>query len=196
MARGVASGGSSGGSSAGVRRPDRERGAALVEAALVLPLLLLVVFGIVGFGATYSSWLGLRDGVRQAARSGAVNNFGSDATCTLTGATGASTAMKELLCLTKRETGLDPAQVRVKVLSADPTFTGAGTFAKNDALIVCAQVPTTGISSLVSPILSGKALRTKVAMRIESGDLPGAAVAEDPPPGQDWAWCDTSEASR
>ena len=31
---------------------------------------------------------------------------------------------------------------------------------------------------------------------LESGDLLGAAVAEDPPPGQDWAWCDTSEASR
>lgn len=173
-----------------------ERGAALVEAALVLPLLLLVVFGIVEFGATYSSYLGLRDGVRQAARAGVVNNVGTDTTCSLAGATGASTTMRSLLCLTKAETGLDPAAVRVKVLSADPSFAGTGTFAKNDALIVCAQVPTRGLTGLIGPILAGKALRTKVAMRIESGDLAGAAVAEDPPTGQDWSWCTTSAAAR
>jgi len=178
------------------RRAQGERGAALVEAALVLPLLLLVVFGIVEFGATYSNYLGLRDGVRQATRSGVVNNLGPTSTCTLTGAAGAPTPMKQLMCLTKRETGLDESLVRVKIMSADPSFAGAGTFAKNDALIVCAQMPTKGVTGLISPILSGKALRTKVAMRIESGDLAGTAVAEDPPPGQDWAWCDTSEVGR
>ena len=178
------------------RRRHGERGAALVEAALVLPLLLLVVFGIVEFGATYSSYLGLRDGVRQAARAGVVNNVGADGTCTLTGAAGASTDMRNLLCLTKAETGLDPTQVRVKILSADPTFSGTGTFAKNDALIVCAQVPTKGLTGLIGPILAGHALRTKVAMRIESGDLSGAPVAEDPPTGQDWSWCTTSAAAR
>src|SRR5262249_5874769 len=57
------------------RRMRGERGAMLVEFALLLPLLLLIVMGIVTFGITYSNFISLRDGVRQGARNGAVGNF-------------------------------------------------------------------------------------------------------------------------
>jgi Flp pilus assembly protein TadG len=156
---------------------------------LVLPLLLMIVFGVIEFGTTYSNYIGLRDGVRQAARSAAVGNLGSTTSCDLVGADEASTNVKRLMCLTKAETGLNTAQVRVKVISANSDFTGAGTFAKNDAVIVCAQIPTTAVTGFLGSALTGKVLRTKVAMRIERSDLVATAGDEDAPTGQDWSWC-------
>ena len=172
-----------------VRRRDGERGAALVEMALVLPLLLLIVFGIIEFGTTYSNYIGLRDGVRNSARSGAVGSFGTNTTCNLTGADEASTVVRRLMCLTKTQTGLNSAQVRVKIMSANPSFTGAGTFQKNEALIVCAQIPTKAVTGFLGTALTGKTLRTKVAMRIERSDIVATAGDEDPPTGQNWSWC-------
>lgn len=166
-----------------------ERGAALVEMALVLPVLLLVVFGIIEFGMTYNNYIGLRDGVRSAARSGVVGNFGQSASCGLEDADEASNGIQRLMCLTKRHSGLNPANVRVKVMSANSTFTGPGTFAKNDALIICAQVPTKAITGFLGTALTGKVLRSKVAMRIERSDIVASPGEETPPPGQNWSWC-------
>jgi Flp pilus assembly protein TadG len=56
-----------------VRTHGRDRGAAAVEFALVLPLLLLIVFGIIDFGRAYNAQIELtqaaREGVRLAALS-------------------------------------------------------------------------------------------------------------------------------
>lgn len=48
------------------RRADR--GAAAVEFALVLPLLLLIIFGIIDFGRAYNAQASLNSGVREGAR--------------------------------------------------------------------------------------------------------------------------------
>jgi Flp pilus assembly protein TadG len=45
-----------------------ERGAALVEFALVLPVLMLFVFGIVSFGQAYSARIELTSAVREGVR--------------------------------------------------------------------------------------------------------------------------------
>ncbi len=57
-----------------------ERGASLVEFALILPLLLLLVFGIISFGLMFHAKLSITDGAREAGRYGAtlpVTNFAS-----------------------------------------------------------------------------------------------------------------------
>lgn len=57
-----------------------ENGAALVEFAIVLPLLLIIVFGIISFGLIFNDKLSLTDGAREAGRFGAtlpVTNFAS-----------------------------------------------------------------------------------------------------------------------
>jgi hypothetical protein len=54
----------------------RDRGAALVEAALVLPILLFILFGIIEIGGAMKSYSGTASAVRQAGRSASL--AGSD----------------------------------------------------------------------------------------------------------------------
>jgi Flp pilus assembly protein TadG len=54
----------------------RERGATLVEAAVVFPLLFLILFALVEFGMAFKDSLSVGHGAREAARAGAT--FGND----------------------------------------------------------------------------------------------------------------------
>lgn len=55
-----------------------ERGQAMVELALVLPVLGVLLFGIVQFGLTFNNYLTLTDAVRAGARQAAVSRYVSD----------------------------------------------------------------------------------------------------------------------
>lgn len=59
-----------------LHRGNREQGAALIEFALIMPLLILLVFGMVDAGWAFFQNLEVRHGAREAARLAAVN-FGS-----------------------------------------------------------------------------------------------------------------------
>lgn len=62
-----------------MRLSQEERGAVVVEFALVLPLLVLFVFGIVEFGRAYNARLELTSAVREGARTAAIGGTGVDA---------------------------------------------------------------------------------------------------------------------
>lgn len=55
-----------------------ERGQALAEFALVLPLLVLLLFGVIQFGIVFNNYVALTDAVRAGAREGAVGRHSSD----------------------------------------------------------------------------------------------------------------------
>lgn len=55
------------------RRARREDGQAYVEFALVLPLLLLIVMGIIQFGTVFKDYIALTDAVRVGARQAAIS---------------------------------------------------------------------------------------------------------------------------
>ena len=68
------------------RTPDApcrrsERGAAALEFALIVPILLLVVFGVINFGFLLSQKASLANAVRAGARYGSVNAYTSTHTC-------------------------------------------------------------------------------------------------------------------
>lgn len=58
----------------GIRRLEDSKGANLVEAAFVLPLLLLLTFAIVDFSSLFYTYLALENGVSQATRFAVTGN--------------------------------------------------------------------------------------------------------------------------
>lgn len=67
------------------RRARDQRGAAAVELALVLPILVLLIFGIIEFGRGYNAKVSLQGAVREGARVLALDS-GDPVTTTIDGA--------------------------------------------------------------------------------------------------------------
>ena len=63
------------------RRGRTQRGAVAVEMALVLPLLLVLVFGIIDFGRAFNAQVTLTQAAREGARLAALCNSSSPSTC-------------------------------------------------------------------------------------------------------------------
>jgi hypothetical protein len=55
-----------------------ERGQSLTEFALVLPLMVMLLFGIIQFGVTFNDYISLTDAVRAGARKAAVSRHEQD----------------------------------------------------------------------------------------------------------------------
>ena len=169
----------------------------MVELAIILPIFLLLVFGVIQFGITYNNLITLRQGTREAARQGAVGNFGGTTSCSLTGLTGStSTDVQKLMCLAKQQVGLSYANTRVKVLSGSADFTSSGTFQKGESIIVCVEYPVDAMAKFVTPVLGTATLKTKTSMRIEtsytSTQTGGQETALN---GGNWSWCTVSGAA-
>lgn len=158
-----------------------ETGASAVELALVLPVLVLLLAGIVDFGLVFSDLMSIRQGVGAGVRQGIVAQAGSTSTCSITGASGATTETRKLMCLTKDLIGLDEADSRMKIY-----FPGIKT--KGGTLVLCSQYPLDSASTVFDTLLTG-ALKAKVEMRIEQNLSTFNSAEETPLSGSDWAWC-------
>ena len=138
------------------RRACGDGGAALVEFALVMPLLVLFVFGTIEFGYAYSQVLDVRHGAREGSRLVAVNYNPS----AQTGQTQANT-VAQAIC-----EKMDLAEGATVTLSVvDPTLTDAtspGRFAE-----VSVSAPVKQITGLFAPALDGVTLKSSVESRIE-----------------------------
>jgi Flp pilus assembly protein TadG len=76
------------------RRSRNERGAAAVELAMVLPILIVLIFGIVEFGRAYNAKLQLSAAVREGARDLALGKTATQVKSTVTGAAPGLDAVK------------------------------------------------------------------------------------------------------
>ena len=146
------------------RRRD-ERGASLVEFALVLPLLVLLICGLIDFGVTYNDYQSLRSGVRNGARDAVTTNFGSNTSC---GSSVTGTAGK-LVCRVKDLSGLGN-DIKVGVWAP-------GGWTVGTTLRVCAQAEAASTTGVTSPFVDGKILKAKVEMRIEQALPTGTTFA-------------------
>ena len=159
-----------------------DRGATAVEFALVAPILILLVFGVIEYGLWFSDSLSARQGVREAARQGVVENFGDSTSCGLTSPTG-GTNERELMCT---------AQDRIGGITGDPAImvTAPEGWARGEPLVVCSQIKV-GIGTGIIPLPNDRIVRSEVEMAIElpRPETSFATGFEPAPAGADWNWC-------
>ena len=164
------------------RGKDGERGAVAIEFALIVPLVVVLLFGIIDFGFTFSNWLAVRDGSRDGARQAVVGEVSGDSSCPTVGAGMMTVTTKEAICLTKGSVGLDETETRVKIV--------VDAYVEGDILAVCVQYPADSFTGFFSPLLDDKTVNSKVQMRIEDLTDPSLhSVQETPHAGSDWSWC-------
>jgi len=159
-------------------RSRSEEGAELVEFAIVTTVLLALVFGMIGFGLTINSDIGLNNAVREGARNGAVATYAGNNTVCATLAPAAAVA-----CFVRADSGLS-APVPVEVVFPP-------TYAVGQEMIVCATYPMTNIAGFLAPFLGGRYLKAKVKMRLEQapGNAPANYTTDTDPSGSAWSWC-------
>jgi Flp pilus assembly protein TadG len=139
------------------RPPDPgERGAALVELALIAPILFMLLFGIIDFGWAFTEQLDVKHGAREGSRLIAVNYRAS----TATGTTQADEIIDEIC---RRVDGGSGTAVTVQIPSGQTGVVGSvGQYAT-----VTVTRPAVALSGLFSPLFSGKSLNSEVETRIE-----------------------------
>ncbi len=112
-------------------RPRRrsDDGASAVEFALVLPILLLLAFGIISYGTLFAQQLALNNGVRQGARVAVVEG----STATQKTCAGVVTATRDA---TGPAIAMDTADIDVKVTRSGSAPCGTGVNPAS-ATVVC-----------------------------------------------------------
>lgn len=122
------------------RHDDRQRGASVVEFAIILPLLLTMLLGVIDFGLFYSENIGIQAAAREGARQGVTQG---DVLASVTGAKGNLNATKLQTKFVVDTTGGAPGK-----------------------LVVCLRYPQTSISGFFSWMLNGYS-ETKYVMKME-----------------------------
>ena len=101
---------------------ERDRGAAMIELALILPLLVMLLVGIVDFGRAYSAQVSITAAAREGARVLALSGDSAAVTTAVNGAKGSATvtSIAQTACPVG-STGTSTAVATV-VVSASFTF--------------------------------------------------------------------------
>ncbi|MHA7222056.1 TadE/TadG family type IV pilus assembly protein [Arthrobacter sp. RHLT1-20] len=122
-------------------RDHQQRGAAAVEFALILPLFLSMVLGVIDFGVAYGQNVSLQGAAREGARQGVTQG---DVIATTSQARG----------------GLDATQLQVKY-AVDSSGGAPG------VMVVCLRYPQSSLTGFFSWALSG-VFEAKAVMKMES----------------------------
>lgn len=178
-----------------------ERGAALAEFAFCFPVFLLLMMAVVDLGVNFGDKVETAHAAREAARAGSVSKVGDDSSCALDVPATTPLLSRQLFCLAKARTHMDPSDVRVKLFYEGvngkvttnyqpprPTSSSTAT------IVVCVQSRASSLSGLLGVFLDGKVHESKSMVKTglpapaASGLYPEAAQ-ESPLPGHDWSFC-------
>jgi hypothetical protein len=154
----------------------------------VSPLLFIMLFGIIDYGIWFADSIGMRQGVREAARAGVVERF--DAACAPTRTAFADADLRALAC-TAAEGSSTTGDITIRIVVLDAAGVQGAAWAPGNRLRICAQQRHSALLPLI-PMPDGGIVRTRVDMAIEVADDPPVTRAggqDAPPPGADWGWC-------
>lgn len=163
------------------RERDGASGAAAVEFALIVPILLLLLFGIIDYGLLFNNALSVKQGVREAARQGVVGNYGPS--CSMTFTVTPSANMHKLACTVVDRTGAVTGTTYVKIKLPEG-------WVKGKPLVVCEMVQSTGLTGM-TPMPDAGMVNSKVEMSIEkvsTGQVESGGE-QAVPAGSSWSWC-------
>jgi Flp pilus assembly protein TadG len=132
-----------------------ERGAALVEMAVVLPLFVVLLFGIIETGWLFSQQVEIRHSAREAARVAAVS------TPDINGGGFSADDIRERACATMALSGDSVTEIKV---------TSAGTDIGDNATVTVTVVYD-ALTGLLDPIFDGLSIDTSVEFRLEQPRL-------------------------
>jgi len=159
-------------------RGCRDRGAAAVEFALVVPVLFMLIMGIIDYGLWFNDSLSLRQGVRESARQAVVRTLA-------TGCTG--TGMAAVACGTR-------SQIATPGTTAYAMVFAPNGWVRGQEVVVCGMVKATSFTGFV-PLPAGGLIQSKTSMSIENvTPMPTDLSYADTPPGTPpaggwWSWC-------
>jgi Flp pilus assembly protein TadG len=171
------------------RRAGRrdERGASAVEFALILPLLMVMIFGIIDYGFFFFDSIGLRQGSREAARAAVVLRVD-------TGACGTTVSYANIACTAREGSnnvlGQGSPRVKVKMYINMSAPNTSNAWKQGNQFVVCTQVAEDAITGLV-PFPNGGIMKSKTVMSIEKDSAvpSGSLVSDAAPSGGSWSWC-------
>lgn len=151
-----------------------ERGASAVELGLVSLILFPILVGILEYGLWFNDSLNVRQGVRETARAGVVQNFDR------TGCTGDD--MTRLACKAKAQIGAITGDTYVRITTPQG-------WTRAEPLVVCAMVESSALGLV--PLPDDRLIKSRTEMSIEVTDtVPDVlSYTDPPPPGGDWSWC-------
>ncbi len=120
---------------------QRQRGAAAVEFALIVPVLLSMLLGVIDFGAAYGQTINLQGAAREAARQGVTDG--------------------DVIAAANRARGgeLDDAKLQAK-FTVDTSGGAPG------VMVVCLRYPQSSLSGFYTWALSG-VFEAKAVMKME-----------------------------
>jgi hypothetical protein len=158
------------------RRGRDDRGASAVEFALVVPVLVLMVMGIIDYGMFFSDRLAVKQGIREGARDAVVD-------------TGGACGGGDLSCIAsdvKDEIGAIGGDAYVRLDTIERSESGPDDdWAEGNELRVCAVVIETGLTGF-TPVPDR--INDAILMRIEHDTSRADSGQTGTPPGG-WGWC-------
>lgn len=185
------------------RRTGRaERGAVIVELAMVVPILVMLIMGIVDYAVVFNQKIGLRGGVREASWNGSRGIFGAAPTpaCNLTFAGPVPDAnTQRIMCMVKRRSGLEASEIRVKVRTVDLDDDAAlGSYDNGKGLMVCAMRQASSTTHFFSSLFTDSfqvARLTTVILAIDPAVTTVGGGQETPFPNKagGWGFCDPAQ---
>jgi Flp pilus assembly protein TadG len=134
-----------------------EKGQAMVEFAIVMPILFVLVFGIVQFGITFNHYLTLTDAVRAGARQAAVSRALPDPA-------GAAESRVRSAAAGSLSDANDTSALVVTVTPYDPA-SGQAQFAQGGDVTVTATYPYS--INLLGFVVGGGRLTSQTTERVE-----------------------------
>ncbi len=136
-----------------------QRAQSLVEFSLVLPLLMILVFGIIDFGMGFHSWMTMSNAAREGARIAATHAASSGSVhCSPLPASG---TIERRICDTAAN--LNPSKITMTVTNADPGGIKSGQAVT--VLVVYTYDMITPFAAYVH--VSPLTMTTSVQMRLE-----------------------------